>query len=91
MAHYAAAAAASDVGRDGTWRGSSGDAAEWSLHREVDDVVAVIEAAPRREDSIVAVLGQPPRGTLTSLHQIHLGPCPGDRLCGYQELIERGV
>ncbi len=45
-------------------RGGSGDAAEWSLDREVDDVVAVIEAAARREDSTVDVLGHSLGGLL---------------------------
>jgi pimeloyl-ACP methyl ester carboxylesterase len=45
-------------------RGGSGDAVEWSLDREVDDVVAVIDAAASREDSTVDVLGHSLGGLL---------------------------
>jgi pimeloyl-ACP methyl ester carboxylesterase len=45
-------------------RGGSGDAAGWSLDREVDDVVAVIEAAAVREGGPVDVLGHSLGGLL---------------------------
>lgn len=45
-------------------RGGSGDAADWSLDREVDDVVAVIGAAAVREGGPVDVLGHSLGGLL---------------------------
>lgn len=45
-------------------RGGSGDAAEWSLDREVDDVLAVINAAATQSSSPVDVLGHSLGGLL---------------------------
>ncbi|MCU0302059.1 MAG: alpha/beta hydrolase [Candidatus Nanopelagicales bacterium] len=46
-------------------RGRSGDAVDWSLDREVDDVVAVIDAIAAREDHAVDVLGHSLGGLLS--------------------------
>jgi pimeloyl-ACP methyl ester carboxylesterase len=54
-------------------RGGSGDAAAWSLDREVGDVAAVIEAAAVREGGPVDVLGHS-LGGLLSLRAASVSP-----------------
>lgn len=54
-------------------RGASGDAADWSLDREVDDVVAVIGAVAARHGQRVDVLGHS-LGGLLSLRATAVSP-----------------
>jgi pimeloyl-ACP methyl ester carboxylesterase len=70
-------------------RGRSGDAADWSLAREVDDVAAVIDAVAAREGLAVDVLGHS-LGGLLSLRAAAVTPHLG-RLVLYEPAINEAA
>lgn len=86
-------------------RGESGDGPDWSLEREIDDVVAVVEAVAADSGSDVDVLGHSLGGSLAlyaaarSPHvrrlvlyeaAIHEPPAPPDLLARMQALLDEG-